>query len=304
MALPAECRLCRAPAEQQRVVTRHVYGDDSGRAFFRCDICDAIYLFPGLTPDEERTFYRAEFSSFMEGRSGEAGGWAAPERHVAASQDTVARRMNYLANALPAEGRVLEIGCSSGFMLYSLIARGYECVGIEPSGVFAEYVRSRNVQCFDSFEALTAKPRTAAFDAIMHFFVLEHVADPEAFLQSQLRLLKAGGVLVFEIPNAADALVTVYDIAAFERFYWSVAHHWYFSEVSFDFLLGRVGVRYEILLDQRYDLSNHLVWARDGKPGGMGRFTRQIGADIEAAYKRALIDSGHCDTLVAVLRKP
>ncbi|MBK6632555.1 MAG: NAD-dependent epimerase/dehydratase family protein [Betaproteobacteria bacterium] len=39
--------------------------------------------------------------------------------------------------------------------------------------------------------------------------------------------------------------------------------------------------------DQRYDLSNHMVWARDGKPGGMGRFTPQLGAEVEDAYRQA-----------------
>jgi SAM-dependent methyltransferase len=304
MALPAACPLCKASRESQCVVTPHVYGDHAGRAFLRCGACSAIYLFPRLSPAEERAFYAAEFASFMSGRAGDGGGWTQPERHVAANQAAVARRMNYLREALPAKGRILEIGCSSGFMLYPLVAAGHECVGVEPSGVFGDYVCSRSVPCFESVEALRADPgHKSRFDAVMHFFVLEHVAEPAAFLGTQLELLKPGGVLIFEIPNAADALVTVYDIPAFERFYWSVAHHWYFSEPSLKFLLDSLGATYEIRRDQRYDLSNHMAWARDGKPGGMGRYTAKIGSEIEEAYKQALIKSGHCDTLVGIVRK-
>jgi len=304
MALPAACPLCKASREAQRVVTSHVYGDHAGRAFFRCDACSAIYLFPRLSPAEESALYTAEFESFMTSRTGYAGGWAQPERHIAANQATVSRRMNYLRPALPAKGRILEIGCSSGFMLYPLVATGYECAGVEPSGVFRDYVRSRNVPCFESVEALLADSRhQPGFDVVMHFFVLEHTAEAATFLETQLKLLKPGGVLIIEIPNSADALVTVYDIPAFERFYWSVAHQWYFSEPSFKFLLDRLGAPYEILRDQRYDLSNHMVWARDGKPGGMGRYTDKIGGEIEEAYKHALIKCGHCDTLVGIVRK-
>lgn len=303
-ARPPRCPLCHADSQAQKLVTRHVYGDRDGRAFFRCASCQVIHLFPRLSPEDERAFYANEFSSFMAGRSGDGGGWSQPERHVAANQATVARRMKYLRGALPDKGRILEVGCSSGFMLYPLAEAGYECVGVEPSGAFGDYVRSRNLACFDDLDALRADARYRdGFDAVMHFFVLEHVAEPASFLEAQLELLKPDGRLVFEVPNAADALVTVYDIPAFERFYWSVAHHWYFTEPSLRFLLDRVGTYYEIRGDQRYDLSNHMVWARDGKPGGMGRYTGKIGAEIEEAYKQALIQSGHCDTLVGMLRK-
>lgn len=303
MSLPIRCPLCAAGSDRLSVVTPHVYGDRSGRAFFRCGACDAIFLHPGLSPEEERQFYAAEFEGFMSGRSGDAGGWTQPERHIAANQSTVVRRMRYLKEVLPARGRVLEVGCSSGFMLYPLMEAGYDCVGIEPSGVFRDYLRVRRVACHDSLDALRAAAPADDFDAIMHFFVLEHVADPEGFLREQLDLLRPGGVLVCEVPNAADALVTVYDIPAFERFYWSVAHHWYFSEASLGNLFERLGCAWVLRRDQRYDLSNHMIWARDGKPGGMGRFTPQLGGEIEDAYRQALIRSGHCDTLVAVLKK-
>ena len=304
MSLPTRCALCAAASDRLSVVTPHVYGDRGGRAFFRCGACDAIFLHPGLSPEEERKFYAAEFEGFMRGRAGDAGGWTQPERHIAANQATVSRRMRYLKEVLPSRGRVLEVGCSSGFMLYPLMEAGHDCVGIEPSGVFRDYLQARGVDCHDSHEALLAAATAdGGFDAIMHFFVLEHVADPEAFLRAQLEMLRPGGVLVCEVPNAADALVTVYDIPAFERFYWSVAHHWYFTEGSLGHLLGRLDCAWELRRDQRYDLSNHMVWARDGKPGGMGRYTPQLGGEIEDAYRQALIRSGHCDTLVAVIRK-
>jgi hypothetical protein len=46
-----------------------------------------------------------------------------------------------------------------------------------------------------------------------------------------------------------------------------------------------------------------MIWARDGRPGGMGRFTAQLGAELEEAYKQALVRSRRCDTLIAVVEK-
>jgi SAM-dependent methyltransferase len=302
MAVPDSCPLCGADAQSQSVVTRHVYGDrEAVRAFFHCAGCDVRYLFPGLAAEQEAKFYAAEFEAFMAGRAGSAGGWSKVEDHVRASEATRVRRMRYLQPYLRRGASVLEVGCSSGFMLYPLRELGHPCVGVEPSGAFGEYLRSRGLPVHDSLEALVSAGEAPRFDLIMHFFVLEHIARPVPFLQRLLELLNPGGRIAFEIPNAADPLYSVYDIPAFERFYWSIAHPWYFSEGSLRYLLERTGRPFTILREQRYDLSNHMVWARDGRPGGMGRFTAQLGCELEDAYRRGLIAAGRCDTLIGIL---
>ena len=304
MALPNCCPLCQADGALQSVVTPHVYGTRTSRAaFFHCENCDVRYQYPGVTPDEEAKFYAAEFEGFMASRAGAAGGWLKAGEHVASNEPTRLRRMNYVAPHLTGRLRVLEVGCSSGFMLYPLAEAGHECTGVEPSGVFSAYVRQRGLPVYPSVEQLRESDPDTRFDIIMHFFVLEHIADPSEFLRSLLALLKPGAKIIFEIPNAADPLHTIYDIPAFERFYWSVAHPWYFSEPSLRYLLEQSGCSYEILRDQRYDLSNHIVWARDGQPGGMGRFSEVLGPEFDQAYKQALIKSGRCDTLVGIINK-
>ena len=95
----------------------------------------------------------------------------------------------------------------------------------------------------------------------MRFFVLEHISNPILFLKEQLNLLKPNGKIIFEIPNVSDPLYTIYDIPAFERFYWSLAHPWYFSLKSLVYLLNKLNQPFEIKLDQRYDLSNHMICA-------------------------------------------
>lgn len=305
MGLPDTCPLCGSGHRAQRVVTAHVFGapDERGHAFFHCRACDVRYLHPGLSPEEEARFYKAEFEGFMASRSGQTGGWHRAEEHIAANETTRLRRMKYLEPHLAQAKDVLEIGCSSGFMLLPLAVSGKVCTGVEPSGIFGEFVRGRGLSVYPSLDALLGEDAARRFDIILHFFVLEHISKPLEFLSAQLDLLRSGGKLVFEIPNVADALSSVYDIPSFERFYWSIAHPWYFSEASLRFLLNRLGYPYEILRDQRYDLSNHMVWARDGRPGGMGRFTEFLGADVEDAYKQGLIRSGHCDTLIGVISK-
>ena len=44
-----------------------------------------------------------------------------------------------------------------------------------------------------------------------------------------------------------------------------------------------------------------MIWARDGKPGGMGHFKKMLGSNVELNYKKSLIKSRLCDTLIGII---
>ena len=305
MPLPKKCPLCNSENSKQFVVSPHVYGQKKGRghAFYHCRFCDVRYQYPGLTSHEEGQFYADEFEKFMETRAGTSGGWQKAEEHVIANEDTRQRRMMHLSPHLDKNVEILEIGCSSGFMLYPLHEMECNCIGIEPSGVFSDFVKNNDLIVYNSVEHLIEKAPELKFDLIIHYFVLEHISNPIPFLLEQINLLKPNGKIIFELPNVADPLYTIYDIPAFERFYWSLAHPWYFSQKSLEYLLNKLNYPFEIKLDQRYDLSNHMVWARDGMPGGLARFTEMLSEELENDYKKALVRIGKCDTLVGIISK-
>ena len=306
MALPSLCRLCHASIEAQSVATAHVFEGRQGQAFFQCHQCGVYYQYPPITPEEEKKFYAMEFEKFMACRSGLSGGWQSPEEHIQANASQLERRFKYLSQVLPTNAalNICEIGCSSGFMLYPLKEKGHEVMGVEPSGVFGDFLKSQNISFVSDLDELFDRnePRQR-FDLLLHFFVLEHIRDPVEFLKKNLQLVNNDGIIVFEIPNAADPLVTVYNLPSFERFYWSVAHHWYFTEKALAYVLDQLNCSYEILKDQRYDLSNHFMWAMTGRPGGMGKFSQVYGKELDAHYRQVMIDQGCCDTLVAIIRK-
>lgn len=304
MPIPSNCPLCGADADVQTVTTTYVFGDDSGkRAFYHCGSCMVHYQFPQLTPQEEKKFYAEEFESFMSSRAGPEGGWQGLQSHVEANKATFDRRMNYLAPHLNEGSKVLEVGCSSGFMLLPLQAQGYECIGVEPSGVFSEFVASKGIEIYSSVEDLPDNKSDGYFDLIMHYFVLEHISTPAQFISRQLDMLRPGGKIVIEIPCAQDPLHSLFDIPEFEKFYWSKAHPWYFTYQSLSYLLDQLSAPYEIIKEQRYDFSNHFTWAQDGRPGGMERYSRILGVEFDQAYRQALIAADKYDTLVAVVTK-
>jgi len=258
-----------------------------------------------VSTEEKEDFYAKEFFDFMAARASNTGGggWLNHDDHVAVNELQRQRRMVYIKEHLPQPGgRILDIGCSSGFMLYPLAEMGYECIGIEPAEASAKYVRSRGIDCYHDITSLqTENVQFEGFDLIIHFFVADQTADIYEFINKQLTMLVPGGKIIFEINSTDDPMLSLYKLPAFDEFYWTVAQNFYFSQISFDFFLKMFHLSYEIMLDQRYDLSNHIVWASNGKPGGMGRFTKTLGAEIEDAYRQALVKAGRCDTLVGIL---
>ena len=296
------CPLCKAKQKNIVRVANNVYGDKSKkRAFYLCDKCDVRYLYPRLTQKEEKKFYKQEFEKFMSKRSGVASGWLNVHKHIKQNKETFVRRFKFIKPFLKLNSKILEVGCSSGFMLFPLIKKKHNCVGVEPSGVFSKFLKNQKLEIYKQLSDLKKKCKIKKFDLIMHFFVLEHISDPLKFLDELSELLNEGGKIIFEIPNVADPLHTIYKSEAFENFYWSVAHHWYFSSKSLAFVLKQLKQPYKIKLDQRYDLSNHLVWSKDGKPGGVGKYSKYFGKKLDNDYKNFLIKSGYCDTLIGIV---
>lgn len=303
MTKPDKCRICDAKADDQQLRADYVFGSTQDHKFWQCDNCDLVYLYPIPTQEQENVFYALEFEKYMENRSATDRNWSGPEAHISSNQDNVKRRWEFLKDHISEGQEVLEIGCSSGFMMDDLKSRGINVTGIEPSGGFGEFLEKRGHEHYPSIENLVSKHPERKFDLIMHFFVLEHIRDTKSFIQSQLDMLKPGGWIVAEVPNVNDPLTSLYNIPAFEKFYWSIAHHYYFNPKSLEPVLKDLNCKFHFVNEQRYDLSNHITWLEDGKPGGQNRYDHVFSETTRNSYRQDLLNSGNCDTFFLYVQK-
>ena len=291
------CRLCSASFKHQSVRADHVYGGGEEHKFFHCSNCDLVYLWPIPSESEEKLFYANEFEKFMEVRSGGDRDWSGPEAHIKSNQDNVKRRMDVLKQYFRPGSDILEIGCSSGFMLNAFRDAGLSAIGIEPSGGFREFLEKTRHTWFASIEDMRNSLPEKRFDVIVHFFVLEHIRDTQRFLRDQVDLLNKDGVIVAEVPCVSDPLTSLFEIPEFAKFYWSIAHHYYFSPTSLSRILDSIECRYEIVPEQRYDISNHLIWMQKGIPGGQGYYDDVFSSETKTCYMNDLKKKWLCDTM-------
>lgn len=100
--------------------------------------------------------------------------------------------------------RVLEVGCSTGYMSRELVQRGSSVTGIEVDPVAAEQSRAhcQSVYVLDlnSPDWIAGLPERG-FDVVLLGDVLEHLVMPDATLRQLREVLTADGALVISLPN-------------------------------------------------------------------------------------------------------
>lgn len=101
----------------------------------------------------------------------------------------------------PFEGlRFLDIGCGGGLLTEPMARLGAQITGIDPSekNIATASVHASEQDLAIDYRAMTAEALAATgetFDVILNMEVIEHVAEPTAFVQTCARLLKPGGLL-------------------------------------------------------------------------------------------------------------
>lgn len=165
-----------------------------------CLDCGLVYIHPQPTAEALHAYYAGEF---IQGRH-QVG--SVEEARARARKKGSAKKYSIegLRDGLSSSSRVLEIGCSYGFLLHALQeAAGCHVEGVEPSAVSGAFAREEfGFPVFTgTVEEYLASPKTLSFDLIIVYHVLEHLADPVAVLKSLRERLAPNGRLSICVPD-------------------------------------------------------------------------------------------------------
>lgn len=111
--------------------------------------------------------------------------------------------------------------------------------------------------------------------------------------------------MIIEVPNADDALLSIYQNKAFQHFtYWS-PHLYLYNPHTLRKLAQKAGLHVDFVKGiQRYPLSNTLYWLSFGKPAGQKVWGNFLDNPIlQQAYENTLASLGATDTLIAQFSK-
>jgi SAM-dependent methyltransferase len=98
--------------------------------------------------------------------------------------------------------RVLDVGCGDGAFLALAQACEWEVLGVEPDPKAARLAHARGLPVVEGGLDSLGDDHASTFDVLTLSHVIEHVHEPVATLRQCLHLLKPGGRLWIETPNA------------------------------------------------------------------------------------------------------
>ena len=254
-----------------------------------CHECALVFLYPRQDINEEH--YR---SSGMHGAHLPS---ITEWQKITASDDQ--RRFTQFTSLIGGK-KILDFGCGNGGFLLRAETHAAQVTGVEPENRITRHFE-KSLDVVPCLEVLHT--RAEKFDVITAFHVMEHLSDPISVLSDLKKLLAPGGCIVIEVPNAEDALLTLYESADFQKYtYWS-QHLFLFNAHTLALVAARSGLTITAIEHhQRYPLSNHLHWLSKGKGGGHQKWSFLDSTELHEAYAHALAKIGKTDTIIAFLK--
>jgi methionine biosynthesis protein MetW len=117
-------------------------------------------------------------------------------------------RVNLILKALDGlgpVGRILDVGCGDGSLSAMLARNSEQVAGIEVSMEACRMAHSRGIGVTRADVETYAFPfRPESFDVVVAGEVIEHMTDPDEFLQEVVRVLKPHGHCILTTPNLAS----------------------------------------------------------------------------------------------------
>jgi len=243
-------------------------------------------------------FYSKDYPAFLLRRGDKKS--VTPHTHFTKNKEQAPERFQTIKQLLSNEKSVLEIGSATGFFLSYIKEYVEEVCGVEPNSSYREYANDIEISTFESLGDIKSRK----FDIVFLYYVLEHVKEPGIFLENLQGFLKnENSTIVIEVPNVNEALVSLYKSPAYNNFVWQKAHCNYFSVKVLEGLFSKVALSAEFVPVQRYDFSNHLYWLVEGKPGGMGKYSRIFSEKLDREYRGCLTKTWLCDSILAIAKQ-
>jgi 2-polyprenyl-6-hydroxyphenyl methylase/3-demethylubiquinone-9 3-methyltransferase len=145
--------------------------------------------------------------------------WSDDIRWLRTLKNLVPGRLRWFDRQIDWPGRkVLDLGCAGGFMAEALALRGAHVTGIDPAAAAIDVARAHARESglrigYDVGVGEAMSYDDASFDAVVCVDVLEHVADLHKVLSEVARVLRPGGMFLFDTinrnPLARLATITV-----------------------------------------------------------------------------------------------
>jgi 2-polyprenyl-3-methyl-5-hydroxy-6-metoxy-1,4-benzoquinol methylase len=264
------------------------------RDILRCDRCGAVRK--GTDDIEEHHRVQKEGEQV-----GELDLDPLSKAYVERNMVDVDRRVRAVTDYLDGDERLLDFGTGMGHFLDAVEDEVNSVVGSELNARRIEFVRRElGHEVLRGTDRLLEEYGPNSFEVVTMFHVLEHLPGPVEQLAKIEELLTDDGLLIVEVPNHNDWLLSASD--AYADFYYQDAHAYYFDPRTLHLALVLGGFGSEIEGVQRYSYRNAKHWLFVGEPeiDAPSRYDGTWSDPRDKLYSTVLGAVDRSDTLWAV----
>lgn len=200
---------------------------------YRCKNCGLIVVQP--LPDPSFIYNAQYFSGAEHGF-----GYVDYDRDKAAANDFLNTCLDNIESFLPAKGKLFDVGTATGYFLELAQNRGWDVSGLEIADYAAEMARNKKLDV-KTGTLETVSMEKGQFDAITIWDVIEHMTDPVRNINMAKELLKSGGLLAINTPDAGSLIAKLLG----KKWHLIVPpeHLFYFNRINLSTLLENAGFR-------------------------------------------------------------
>lgn len=228
-ALADPCASCGG-LEQHKVADVDRYGFPL--VYVVCRDCGLLFANPYYDAASLDRFYASHYASIY-GRT------ARPDKMFRAERERGRRVTKLLKHHARAPGRkfasCLDIGCSHGGFLAALPS-AWARVGYDYDESLFDIGRAYGLELHP---ITTLDDEKRQFDVVMANQVLEHTAEPVAFLRRMAGFLAPGGVIYIEVPGLRAPSAAHIDV----KLMFKNAHRWMFEAGTFQAVAACAGLK-------------------------------------------------------------
>lgn len=208
--------------------------------FFKCRSCGFVFFNPYIPGDEIVSFYSQledrEYSAEAEGRS--------------KNFNTILKRLRRLEPG----STLLDIGAASGIFLDLARKDGFTVDGIEPSSYLVEEAKNRyRLDVFngtlEEFHAQkqSGKQDDKKYSVVTLLDIIEHLVEPDRFMDDVDKLLEDNGLLVLVTPDIGSLAARV---MGKRWWHYRIAHINFFNRKALRYFFEKHG--YQIVKTKKY----------------------------------------------------
>lgn len=185
---------------------RH-YGIPGLYRIVRCADCSLMFLNPMYSDEELSSLYPTDYYAYQD--NFQHARWKEIVKRI------LCYRRGTKDPSFRAPGRVLDVGCGSGWFLREMRKAGWETDGVEISVAAAEL--GRKIAGLNIFPGTLEQASFASesFDYVRSNHSFEHISCPNETLKEIHRILKPEGKLLIGVPNVASLNAMV-----FRQYWW------------------------------------------------------------------------------------